>query len=229
MRLLQNPVWQSADVVRGDSAPVLLVPGFLAGDPSFRFMRSWLRRNGFTTYGAAIRWNVDCADRAVRRLEERVLDVADRAGRPVHVVAHSRGGMFARALLHRNPEPIAQVITLGSPLGAEFDCALGVAAAVAGARAAQGLLRPAARAKGCFTSDCRCGYSADLTAPLAAGRPLTSIYTVQDGMVRPSACQVADANCIAVHGSHLGLLVNAEVYRHVGLLLVGATDDTRRR
>jgi triacylglycerol lipase len=218
-RLLADPVWRGVDVAYGDGAPVLLVPGFLSGDPSFAYMRTWLRRIGYRTYRAGIRWNVDCADRSVRRLDQRLADVAARNGRRVHVVAHSRGGLFARALAYRNPDHLAQVITLGSPLGGEFDCSVPVAAAVAGARAAQTLIRPEAREKGCFTNNCSCGYSADLSGPLATGVPMTSIYTLDDGIVRPSSCVVADARCIAVRGTHLGLVMNAEVYRHVGRLL----------
>jgi pimeloyl-ACP methyl ester carboxylesterase len=220
--LLSDPIWCATDVHVGDGSPILLVPGFLSGDSSFIFMRSWLRRVGYRTYVSGIIWNVDCADRAVRRLEKRLVDLADRSGRTVHIVAHSRGGLFARALAKRNPEPIAQVITLGSPLGAEFDCSLPVAAAVIGARAAQRVVRPEARANGCFTIKCLCGYSSDLSGRLQSGVRLTSIYTVDDGVVRPTACQVPDAECVAVRGSHLGLVVNAEVYRYVGKLLANA-------
>ncbi len=144
-----------------------------------------------------------------------------RGGRrpPVHVIGHSRGGLFARALLTRHPEHIAQVITLGSPLTAEFDCSVPVAVAVAGARAAQNLIRPGSRKAGCFTSHCQCGYPADLASDLAPGARFTSIYSFDDGMVRPSACRIAGADCIAVPGSHLGLPVNAEVYKHLARLL----------
>ena len=48
---------------------------------------------------------------------------------------------------------------------------------------------------------------------------LTSVYTTDDGVVRPAACRPSDAECIAVRGSHLGLVVNAEVYGHLGRLL----------
>ena len=219
VQLMTDPVWRGVDVEPGDGSPVLMVPGFLAGDPSFLLMRSWLRRSGYRTHAAGIRWNVDCADRSVRRLEARVAEVARRAGAPVHLVAHSRGGLFARALVRRNPENLAQVITLGSPLGGEFDCSVPVATAVAGVRVAQQLVRPDVRGKGCFTRDCSCGYSADLASPLTDRVRLTSIYTPEDGIVRPSACVVPDATCIEVSGTHLGLVTNAEVFRHVGRLL----------
>jgi triacylglycerol lipase len=217
--LLRDPVWRGRGVGAGDGSPVLLVPGFLSADSSLSIMSRWLRRIGLRSHRAGIRLNADCADRAVRRLESRLINIAEGAGRQVHVIGHSRGGLFARALLTRHPEHIAQVITLGSPLTAEFDCSVPVAVAVAGARAAQNLIRPGSRKAGCFTSHCQCGYPADLATDLAPGARFTSIYSFDDGMVRPSACQIAGADCIAVPGSHLGLPVNAEVYKHLARLL----------
>ena len=35
-RLLVDPVYRGEDVPRGDGAPVVLIPGFLAGDPRSR-------------------------------------------------------------------------------------------------------------------------------------------------------------------------------------------------
>jgi len=120
--LLADPVWRGVGVPRGDGSPVLLVPGFLSGDVSLRSLRTWLQRIGYRTYRADIRWNVDCADRAMVRLERRVTTVVQRTGQPVRVLGHSRGGLFARALVHRCPEDLTEVITLGSPLANELDC-----------------------------------------------------------------------------------------------------------
>ena len=50
-----------------DAPPVLLVPGFMAGDRSLRVLAAWLRRRGSRTAAAGIRLNVDCAERAVGR------------------------------------------------------------------------------------------------------------------------------------------------------------------
>src|SRR3712207_9054974 len=45
--------------------PVLLIPGFLAGDPSLRTMRRWLRARNYWTCTSQIRFNVDCTRRSV--------------------------------------------------------------------------------------------------------------------------------------------------------------------
>jgi triacylglycerol lipase len=218
-KLVRSPVWRNPDVVHGRGQPVLLVPGFLSGDPSVLMLRRWLRRCGFHTRQAGILLNVDSADRALKRLETRAESLAQIYGQPIHVVAHSRGGLFARALAHRRPELLGKVITLGSPLGAELDCAVSVKVTVGFTRAAQGLIRPSSLRKGCFTASCSCDYAAHLTKPCGLDVELTSIYPVEDGIVRPAACMVPDAHCIAVRGSHLGLVVNAEVYEHLGRIL----------
>jgi pimeloyl-ACP methyl ester carboxylesterase len=217
--LLADPVWRGSGVPRGDGSPVLLVPGFLTGDPSLSTLRYWLRRMGYRTYRADIPWNVECSDRAMTRLEARLDAVVERAGRPVQVVGHSRGGLFARALARRRPEHIAHVITLGSPLTDQEDCSVLTAMAVAGMQAAQHLWRPRSWRDGCLTGHCSRAFNADLVEPLASEVRLTSIYTRGDGIVRPAACRPHDATCIEVGGSHIGLGVNAEVYRHVAGLL----------
>ncbi len=227
LELLADPVWRGNDVPRGDGTPVLLVPAFLSGDLSLSLLHGWLRRVGYRSYRADICWNVDCAERAMQRLERRLQHIVARTGRPVVVVGHSRGGLFGRALAARSPRRVAQGITLGSPLADQFDCAPLTAAYIAGARAVQHVLHPRARRDGCFTRDCRCAYTSNLIAPLPSAVPLTSIFTPDDGIVRPSACRPADVECIAVRGSHLGLAVNPHVYRHLARLLAGRSAEGR--
>ena len=214
-RLLVSPVFRGVGVPRGDGRPVLLVPGFLAGDVTLAVLHSWLRRGGYRTYRSGIAWNADCSEAAVRRLDRRVLDVAERRGEQVTVIGHSRGGLFARALGVRRPSRVRQVITLGSPLAGHFDASALTLAAAGGARLAQNVLRPAR--PGCMTVSCPCAFTADMTAP--APLPLTSIWSSRDGIVRPSSCRPADAECLQVTGSHLGLAANVAVYRHLATVL----------
>lgn len=216
-RLLASGVYRGVDVPDGGGAPVLLLPGFLAGDPTLAVLHGWLRRMGYRTYRSGIAWNVDCSEAAVRRLDRRLIGVAGRAGRPVTVVGHSRGGLFAKALAVRRPSRVRRVVTLGSPLDGHFDASVLTLAAVVGARAAQNWLRPSR--PDCLTVSCPCAFSADMTAPSLP--PVTSIWSSRDGVVRPSACRPADAECLEVSGSHLGLATNPDVYRHLARVLAG--------
>ncbi len=46
--LRRSPVWRGVDVAPGDGRPVLLVPGFLAGDGTLATMTQWLQALGYT-------------------------------------------------------------------------------------------------------------------------------------------------------------------------------------
>jgi len=102
-------------VVR-DVDPVVLVPGFLAGDASLALMARALREHGHRTYRAHIRANVGCTLQAAEQLESRIESVVARRGRRVRIVGHSLGGMLARGLAVRRPDLVAGIVTLGSPM-----------------------------------------------------------------------------------------------------------------
>src|SRR4051795_13630305 len=99
--LRRSDVLRGAGVPAGEGRPVLLIPGFLAGDGSLATMTEWLRANEYRTRRAGIRANVSCSEVACKRLETRLETFAEREGQPVTIVGQSRGGIFARALATR--------------------------------------------------------------------------------------------------------------------------------
>jgi len=218
-RLLADPVWRGVGVPRGDGGPVLLIPGFLAGDQSLSVMASWLRRLGHAPRRAGIAFNVQCSDTAVDRLERVLHHVHLSTGRRVAIVGHSRGGHFAKALAARRPDEVSQVISMGSGLDDPFDISEPTRLAVEGVRRLV-QRRDAARAeKGCFTHTCLCRYSDDYRAPFPESVPLTSLYSKGDGVVRWRACVVPYARCVEVTGSHIGLAFNRYAYREIARTL----------
>ncbi len=60
--------------------PVLLVPGFLAGDYTLRLMAHTLRRHGYRTYRSHISTNVSCLMTNAAQLERRI-ERSPRSGR----------------------------------------------------------------------------------------------------------------------------------------------------
>jgi pimeloyl-ACP methyl ester carboxylesterase len=110
-RLLVDPIWRGG-VPGGDGSHVLLIPGFLAGDESLGVLATWLKRLGYRPRRAGIRLNVDCSDRALDRLDERLDRIHGQSGRPVAIIGHSRGGHFAKALATRRPERVSRVISM---------------------------------------------------------------------------------------------------------------------
>jgi triacylglycerol lipase len=218
-RLVVDPVFHGAGVPRGDGAPVVTIPGFLAGDPSLLVMRDWLRRVGYDAHGSGIQANVDCSDRALDRLEARVAALHERTGRRVALIGHSRGGHFAKALASRHPERIAGVISMGAGLDTPFDISLPTKAAVAAVRAMHHRVDERAATSGCLTDTCSCRFARDYAAPFPEEVPLTSVYSRGDGVVWWEACVVPYAQNVEITGSHVGLAFNRKAYRVVGRAL----------
>ncbi|MEA2450068.1 MAG: triacylglycerol lipase [Thermoleophilaceae bacterium] len=222
-RLLVDPVYRGSGVPRGDGAPLILIPGFLAGDSSLAVMREWLARIGYRPKAAGILANVDCSDRAVNDLEKRLEKLADRHGRKVALIGHSRGAHFAKALAHRRPELVSSAISIGAGLNTPFDISVPTQAAVAAFRSLHSLTSDRIARNGCFSAECRCRFSDDYGGDFPADVPLTSIYSKGDGVVRWRACVVDYARCVEVSGSHVGLAFNRKVYRELAETLARET------
>ena len=81
-RLLIDPVYAGKGVPRGNGGPVMLIPGFMAGDSSMSVMAGWLERMGHAPHRSGIAWNVGCSNTALDALEARAERIAgDRGGR----------------------------------------------------------------------------------------------------------------------------------------------------
>jgi len=210
LRLLRDAVFQGRGVVHGHNRPVLLVPGFLAGDSSLSVMRSWLRRVGYHPEMPGILFNVRYSEAVLKTLLLRLVDMYAWSGRRVTVIGHSRGGILAKVLSDRQPQMVERVVTLGSPLDDPYDVN---PLTMAGVRMAQAL--NAVRYG--MTAAVERRFMRDLAAP--ARVPVTSIYTRTDGIVNWTACLRPDVQTVEVTGSHVGLGVNPEVYAILARLL----------
>lgn len=185
--------------------PVLLVPGFMAGDSTLFAMHRSLRNHGYRTYGSRTHLNVDCTRGTADRLERRLEALVARRGRKVSIVGHSLGGMLARGLAARRPDLIAGIVTMGSPMVAP--------GAVHGVLAWDAdLLTRLARIglTGVMGQDCIAGECARLSfeetrTPLAEGIGFTTIYSRRDGVVDWRACIDPQARAVEVRTSHLGM------------------------
>ena len=213
-RLLADGRFRAVTPAR-EPRPVLLIPGFLAGDASLAVLAGWLRRRGHEVHGSGIRINVGCAGRELARLGGKVEELDG----PLVVIGQSRGGTLARALAARHPDAVAGLVTLGSPV---LD-PLAVSAPVV--RTVRSLARLGdLGVDGVFSSDCLDGaccaeFRAQLTAPLPPSMPTLAVHSRSDGIVDWRACLDPYAECIEIEGSHCGMSVNAGVYRELEGLL----------
>ena len=207
----------------GPSDPVILVPGFLAGDGTLRFMSAALRREGFRTYRSHIRANVRCTLDAAAQLEGRLETIASRRGSRVQIVGHSLGGMLARGLAVRRPDLISGVVTLGSPMLAPG------AHHASLARSVDILVRLSrAGVPGLMSSDCVAGACArqsfeESRQPIPTGVALTCVYSRRDGIVDWRACIDPLAASVEVSTSHIGMALDPRVIDHVAGVLRGQT------
>jgi pimeloyl-ACP methyl ester carboxylesterase len=98
---------------RGDGHPVLVLPGFLAGDELTAVARRFLRQQGFDAHAwnAGLNWG---RWDALQLVLERVETLAQAAGRPVSLAGASMGGLYARALARQRPDLVRSVVTFGS-------------------------------------------------------------------------------------------------------------------
>lgn len=231
--LMASPVWRGSGVEEGDGAPVLLIPGFLAGDESLFMMSRWLRRIGYRTYGSGIRSNIGCSEKAIGELEEKVIELSDRHGRPVSIIGHSRGGMFGRVLAVRHPDRVDRVITLGSPLVASMEDIHGlVRFQIRGVQRAQRLGARSLIAGGCEESwnayrfglepiGCCTDFWTDMDDRLPTRVGFASLYSRSDGVIHWRACLDPQARHVEVASSHCGMGVNRDVYERVAELMTG--------
>jgi triacylglycerol lipase len=218
-RLLADPVFYGRGVPRGDGRPVLLLPGFLAGDYTLAPLATWLARIGYRPAVAGFVANVGCSERSLQRVVRRAAQLHDVHGRRVAVVGHSRGGHYARALAVREPELVDHAVSIGGGLTEQQSVSAPTAAAVAAVRAIHHATTDRRARNGCLRADCACAFGADYRAALPDGVRLTSIYSREDGVVRWQSCVAPDAECIEVTGSHVGLIVNRIVYRALAAAL----------
>ena len=227
--LLRDPIYRGEGVRGAGGQPVLLIPGFLAGDDSLGLMTKWLRRTGHQTRSAGIRANIDCSGRSVAKLMERTEELAERHGRRVVLIGQSRGGTFARVMAVRRPDLVSGIVTLGSPLTSTFDLHPLVkmqirAVGALGTVGARGLF-----SLGCLRGDCCEGFRAELSAPFPEDVGFLSIYSKSDGVVRWRACLDDAAQHVEVKASHIGMAVNPGVYRAVATGLERFRRDERGR
>jgi pimeloyl-ACP methyl ester carboxylesterase len=101
-----------------DGPPVLVIPGFLAGDRTTMDLRRALCRFGWRAYPWLLGLNTGAKCDTMDLLGERL--EALEGPRKVLLVGWSLGGMFARELAHRCPERVRAVATLGSPFSGDL-------------------------------------------------------------------------------------------------------------
>jgi pimeloyl-ACP methyl ester carboxylesterase len=219
--LFQSSVWRGAGVAPGEDRPVLLIPGFLAGDGSLSTLTRWLRAAGYHTRRAGIRANVSCSEYACERLEKRLEGFAEATGQRVAIIGQSRGGVFARALASRRPDLVSGIVTLGSPTVSQLSVHPFVLAQVALVSTLGMGHVPGMFTWRCLKGECCRRFRDDLAGAFPPEVGYRALYSKTDGIVDWHACLDPAAECVEVRASHVGMGLNAQVYAEVAHALGG--------
>ena len=187
---------------RGDGHSVLLVPGFMAGDRSLGILKRYLTFMGYRTETWGVGRNTGKSEHLFEHLPAKLQQMFEQSSQPISLVGQSLGGVFVRELARKYPDRVRQVITLGSPFGAQ-DGAVTM-------RAITHLFKFSA------------GQSIEEMASMVHDRtrspsvPSTAIYSKCDGVVDWQACCESEEDeltqNIEVAGSHCGMGFNSMIY-----------------
>jgi triacylglycerol lipase len=204
---------------RGDGRPVMLIPGFLAGDASLTRMAQWLRRGGYSVARSGIAWNTACMEPTVDALVARLERAVEKAGKSALLVGQSRGGSIGRALTVLRPDLVQTLVTLGSPLIDQLAVARRVWPSI-GAIALLGTLGvPGMFSISCVRGACCARTRAAVVGPFPEDVEFVSFYSRKDEVVRWQACLDPFADSLEVHTSHIGMAISRQVWTEIAAVL----------
>jgi triacylglycerol lipase len=249
---LRPPLWQEAKaLVQGKTSrldslghhppldagglPVLLVGGLASTERMLSPLQDWLCRLNCRCLIASVRHGVGCGEQSAQYVEQALERLTEATGQPAVVIAHSRGGHFARAVAVRRPELYRGLITLGSPLRRLLAVHPLMLAEVAVLGLAGSLGVPGLMKAGCLWGECCARFRADLRRPFPAEVRFLSVYSPQDQVVDWRSTLDPAARHQPVPTTHSGLLWSAEslsvITEEIGTLLDEplATEPTTAR
>jgi pimeloyl-ACP methyl ester carboxylesterase len=186
---------------RGDGHPVLVLPGFAAGDESTAVLRRYLARLGYQPLPWGLGRNTGSFE-LQEQLVRAFYTLTRAHSRRISIVGQSLGGVFARELARQFPDHVRFTVTLGSPFSS------------AGPESANGTVARLFQYMSGMTQDemrdQMLGYP-----PEPPPVPSTAIYSKSDGVVHWSSCLEypgTQAENIEVIASHTGMAMNPVVY-----------------
>ena len=192
---------------QGDGHPVVLVPGFMAGESTLLALKLFLQNKGYDVHTWGLGRNVGFRGKHANALPQKIRYLHHTTGRKVSLVGWSLGGVFSFYGAETTQDCVRSIITLGSPVSVDM---MGNQSP------------PALKAMYRLVSH-RLGASAHLMQPRAKAMrehrrlpiPTSCLYSLSDGVVPPQEATIdgdpALHENIQVPGSHVGLGFNGIV------------------
>jgi alpha-beta hydrolase superfamily lysophospholipase len=184
---------------RGSGQPVLVLPGYGAGDGSTALLQGYLRFLGYHVRGWGRGRTHGEVQHLMPRVLKRLMSLARKSGQEVALVGWSLGGYLAREAARERPELVQRVITLGTPVigGPKYTV-------VARHFHRRGIDMDAMEAE------------IELRNQILLRAPVTAIYSRADGVVAWRACidrNGSNVEHVEVRTTHFGFGFSAEVYK----------------
>ncbi len=207
-----------ASARQGDGHPVLVLPGFAAGDGSTLVLRRFLTRLGYRTLPWLLGSNRGAPVQLVS-LMRRFHRLTQTFDQPISIVGQSLGGVYAREIAREFPGAVRLVVTLGSPFAAVSH------------NETNPLVRLLfERMSGVSVEKMRSTMARqDPRVPPPA--PVTALYSKTDGVVNWRSCmevETARTENIEVVGSHSGMAVHPLVLHVIADRLAQGPGEWRK-
>lgn len=192
---------------QGDGHPVLLLPGFLAGESTLIALKLFLQSKGYDVHTWGLGRNMGFRSKHANALPQKIRYLHHVTGRKVSLVGWSLGGVFSFYGAESTLECVRSIVTLGSPVSVD----------TAGSQSPSTM-----KALYRLVSH-RLGASAHMMQPRVKAMrerrrlaiPTSCLYSLTDGVVPPQEATIdgdpALHENIRVPGSHIGLGFNGIV------------------
>ncbi|MBF0224399.1 MAG: alpha/beta hydrolase [Desulfobacterales bacterium] len=177
---------------KGNGEPVMVIPGFTAGDWATLPMRKYLTNRGYSAHGWGLGINLGYSEELDQKLSLRLIELYKRYGKKINLIGWSLGGTYARELARWSPDLVRCVMTIGSPF--------------AMTPKATNVWQLYEYLSGEKIDEMDKELFRRMQSPPPV--PTTSIFSSGDGVVPPECsleCSAAHTENIHVYGSHCGL------------------------
>lgn len=210
--LHNHPIWQNPSVDLA-GLPVLIVGGLATNPHVLSPLQDWLDRIGCRTLLVPTQYGIACGQRAAIAVQDALTRHVDATGDQAVIIAHSRGGQFARPVAVRRPELVRGLITLGSPLTRLLGIHPIVLLKVLGLGVVGSLGIPGLFRASCLWGDCCRPLRDDLMGPFPDQVPFLSVFSRQDEVVLWEASLDPAARHREIWTTHRGLITSPVAFQ----------------
>ncbi len=215
--LVASNVWrwgQKFPDINGEGKPVILIPGFQAGENTMEPLRAFLERHNFSAVHWGLGRNLGDVPDLAPQVTQKIQAFAALTRRPVALVGWSLGGYLARESARDLPKQVSQVITFGTPAWG------GPKYTVAGRLYEK---------QGLDLIEVENGIFARFDRPIQ--QPITAFFNKNDGIVNWHCCidhWSPNVKHIEIPEPHLGMAFSARLFREVANKLISQSQTAEK-